>query len=82
MIYKLSILSIFFVLKMFDYEISKRVIIHMHFTKHFLKTIMIFLELYPSKQLTSSSTYLSLKIEYECSQMYEHQFINDYNHKL
>jgi hypothetical protein len=29
----------------------------------------------------SSSFYLSLKIEYECSQMYE-QLINDYNHKL
>jgi hypothetical protein len=43
---------------------------------------MIFLEFYPWKQLTSSSIYLSLKIEYECSQMYEHQFIKDYSHKL
>jgi hypothetical protein len=30
----------------------------------------------------SSSFDLSLQIEYECSQMYEHQPINDYNHKL
>jgi hypothetical protein len=27
----------FFVLKMFDYEISKRAIIHMDFVKHFFK---------------------------------------------
>jgi hypothetical protein len=33
--------------------------------------------MYPSKQLTPSSIYLNLKIEYECA-----QFINDYNHKL
>jgi hypothetical protein len=43
---------------------------------------MIILKLHPSKQLTSSSFYLSFKIEYECSQMYEHQFINDHNHML
>jgi hypothetical protein len=30
----------------------------------------------------SLSFYLSFKIEYECSQMYEHQLINDYNYKL
>ncbi len=28
----------------------------------------------------SSSFYLSSKIGYECSQMYEHQPINDYTH--
>jgi len=43
---------------------------------------MILKKLHPSKQLTSSSFYFSLKIEYECSQMDEHQLINDYNHKL
>ncbi len=43
---------------------------------------MIFKKLHPSKQLMSLSFYLSLKIQYECSQMYEHQLINDYNHKL
>jgi len=39
-------------------------------------------KLHPSKQLASSSLYLSFKIEYECSQIHEHQFISDYNHKL
>jgi len=43
---------------------------------------MIFLKLHPLKQLMSSSFYLSFKIEYECSQMYEHQLINYYIHKL
>jgi hypothetical protein len=43
---------------------------------------MIFQKLHASKQLMSSSFYLSLKIEYEFSQMDEHQLINDYNHKL
>jgi len=37
MSYKLFFLSIFFVLKVFDYEISKRTIIHMDFLKHFSK---------------------------------------------
>jgi hypothetical protein len=43
---------------------------------------MIFKKLHPLKHLTSSSYYLSLTIEYECSQMYEHQLINYYNHML
>jgi hypothetical protein len=38
--------------------------------------------MHPLKQLMSSSFYLSLKFEYECSPMYEYQLINDYNHKL
>jgi len=71
----------FFILKMFDYEISKRAIIHMDFIKHFFEYYN-FKKLHPSKHLTSSSFYLSLKIEYECSQMYEHQLIKDNNHKL
>ncbi len=33
---------------------------------------MIFEKLHPLKQLMSSPFYLSLKIENECSQMYEH----------
>ncbi len=37
MSYKLFFLSNFFVLKVFDYEISKRAIIHMDFVKHFSK---------------------------------------------
>jgi hypothetical protein len=70
----------FFVLKVFDYEISKGAIIHMNFIKHF-PSIMIFKKIHPSKQLMSSSFYLSLKIKYEYSKMYEHQLINYYNHK-
>jgi hypothetical protein len=38
----------FFVLKMFDYERSKRAIIHMDFIKHFSKYYN-FQKLYPSK---------------------------------
>jgi len=53
----------------------------MEFIKHFFNNT-IFFKLHPLKQLTSSSFYLSFKIEYERSQMYEHQLINDYNHKL
>jgi len=65
----------------FDYEISKVTIIYMDFIKHFFK-YYDFLKIAFIKKLTSSSFYLGLKMEYECSQMYEHQFINDYNHKL
>jgi hypothetical protein len=43
---------------------------------------MILKKLHPSRHLMSSSFYLSFKIKYECSQMYEHQLINYYNHKL
>jgi len=43
---------------------------------------MIFKNLYLLEKLVSSSFYLSFKMEYECSQMDEHQLINDYNHKL
>ncbi len=43
---------------------------------------MIFKKLHPSKQLTSSSFYLSLKIEYECSQMYGHQLIINYDKQV
>jgi hypothetical protein len=60
---------------MFDYEISKRVIIHMDFIEKQIPSIMIFKKMHPS-------FYLSFKIEFECSQMYEHQLINGYNHKL
>jgi hypothetical protein len=81
MSYKIFFLSIFLILKVFDYEISKRAIIHMDFMKHFSEYYS-FKKLHPSKHLTSLSFYLSLKIKYECSQMYEHQLINDYNHKL
>jgi hypothetical protein len=80
MIYKLFFLSIFFVLRVIDYEIYKGAIIHMEFIKHFSKYYDL-KKNYSSKQLTSSF-YLSLKIRYECSQMYEHQLINDYNPKL
>jgi hypothetical protein len=73
--------SNFFVLKVFDYEKSKMAIIYMDFIKYFSKYYDL-KKLHPSKQLTSSSFYLSLKIKYECSEMYEHQLINDYNHKL
>jgi hypothetical protein len=66
---------------MFDYEISKKAIIHMDFIKT-IPSIMIFFKLHPSKQLMSSSFYLSIKIKHECSQMQEHFIINDYNHKL
>ncbi len=81
MSYKSLFLVVFFVLEVFDYEIFKRAIIHMDFIKHFSK-YYIFKKLHPSKQRMSSSFYLSLKIEYECSQMYEHQLINYYNKKL
>ncbi len=66
---------------MFDYEISKKAIIHMDFIEHFSK-YYDFKKLVSIKKLTSSSFYLSFKMEYECWQMDEHQLINDYNHKL
>jgi hypothetical protein len=39
----------FFVLKVFVYEISKRVIRHMDFVKHFFLSIMVLKKLHPSK---------------------------------
>ncbi len=81
MSYKSLFLLLIFVLEVFDYEIFKRAIIYMDFIKHFFK-YYILKKLHPSKQQASSSFYLSLKIEYECSQIYEHQLINYYNKKL
>jgi hypothetical protein len=56
MSYKLFFLSIFFVLKVFNYEIFKRAIIHMDFIKHFSK-YYDFLEIPSIKTTTSSSFY-------------------------
>ncbi len=47
----------------------------MDFIEKQIPSIMIFKKMHPS-------FYLSFKIEFECSQMYEHQLINGYNHKL
>jgi hypothetical protein len=72
----------FFVLKVFVYEISKRAIIHMDFIKHFSK----YCDLKKIASIKTTNVIIILfKFKnriYECSQMYEHQLINDYNHKL
>jgi hypothetical protein len=53
----------FFILIFFVYEISKKTIIHMDFIKQFSKYYEL-KKLHPSKQLMSSSFYLSFKMEY------------------
>jgi len=76
MTYKLSFLS-FFLFKKCSIMKNLKGPLFIWTLQNIFQNIMIFKKMYPSKQLTSSSIYLNLKIEYECA-----QFINDYNHKL